>query len=223
MQSPNLATISNYCLTDQLEFVGGYNDRVETARIEFNTFIQDHKGLPGYRNFEIKPEDLPEINIPKIQKALICRRLERKEPNLVLADAIIYNTPIRQTLEELSRVNKGIRRFFPKGKNKVQNKKVKQITELLGKKWVLVNNLRADGIFSFRNPAAYILPTTMAGTYTGLTMDKLKGSFPLQTIAMGGMGLLISSLYSVMYLGQSNRDLPWKKAEDLDAKLDELF
>ena len=94
------------CLTTQLKYTEGYNDRLESARVEFNKIVQTYSQLPGFVEFQVGLEDIPIIDIKQKQRNLITDRL-KGDINYVLGDAVTGRKSISDTLTELSEVNEG--------------------------------------------------------------------------------------------------------------------
>ena len=79
-------------------------------------------------------------DVLKLQRELF----KKYEENPVLYDAIKGKQTIGESLEELSQINKGIRKILPWRKDKSHNKRLKQLGELVSEPY----HLRADGIFN---------------------------------------------------------------------------
>src|SRR3989344_4664972 len=172
-----------------------------------------------------------EIDVAELQKTI----LGRYEENQVLYDAIRRRQTIEESLEELGRVNKGIRKILPRRKNKNHNERLEQLGELISEPV----HLQASGIFTPDNlittcieimPLAfgaayltqrYLLPLDPAGL-SSETFQRIQYNYqvtiPLLFSAFGGLtfGLIQS-------VGRLDKLLPTKQAKYLDERVVEFY
>jgi len=160
-------------------------------------------------------KSLDQIDVPKTQREIF----REYEANPVLNDAVSGKQTITQGLEELAKVNKGIKRFLPHKKDEAQNEKVRQMEELVSG----IDDLRTRGIFYPDNAVAGAIE--MAGIVFGFTylFKKLFG------ISNSELGVRVITMLSpiIASLGGLALDrsdyLPKDEAKYLDEKVGELY
>ena len=86
------------------------NDRLRKRVFSFEDSLDEFRGEPGYK--EILINEIPTLNIDEIQ--IIFIRSYGK--NIVMRDALQQVKSIKESLLEISEVNKGVKKFLPRKK-----------------------------------------------------------------------------------------------------------
>ena len=171
-----------------------------------------------------------EIDVAELQKTI----LGRYEENQVLYDAIRRRQTIEESLEELGRVNKGIRKILPRRKNKGHNERLEQLGELVSEPLHLLtsgifapDNLITAGVEvgSLAFVGSYLMARYLFVPNPDLSPEQFQQVwYASQVIAprvgMVGMGLLAGIGATLLFRSGS---LPIKGAKYLDEKIVEFY
>ena len=171
-----------------------------------------------------------EMDVLKLQRTLF----RKYEKNPVLYDAIQGKQTIGESIEELSQINKGIRKILPWGVNEGHNKRLKQLGELVSEP----HYLHTRGIFMPDNLIMGGAETTaVIFGFWYLTSVLLKynpesGSLEEFQQAVNVWRVLMPTVMSVVYapIGalvanweRFKSPLPRDEAEYLDEKVIEFY
>ena len=106
-------------LYEKLTGIEQINESLKNEASKLNEFLN----LKDYEVYKHIVDSIPQVDIIKTQQSL----MEEYEKNPVFYDAIQKRLTIEESLMELSKINKGIRKFLPRMKNNAHNEKLKQI------------------------------------------------------------------------------------------------
>ena len=110
-------------LYEKLTGIEQINESLKNEASKLNEFLN----LKDYDVYKHIVDSIPQVDIIKTQQSL----MEEYEKNPVFYDTIQKRLTIEESLMELSRINKGIRKFLPRMKNKTHNERLKQIGRLI--------------------------------------------------------------------------------------------
>lgn len=229
-------------LVGKLREAEEFNDKIEQAKVGFLDDLRQYEKLPGYKpemergmvEAVAALENLPQIDVDEVQRYLITlTKKDYQSEGSVLNEAIMGRQTVEDTLEELSRVNKGVRRFTPRFKDEEHNERVEELHLLLEEDYLLQHAISTEGIFHPLNVVGGSLYGAMSGfglTYginlitSAQELSGLDSQTPLIEVAgymsliFGSIGVVIGSLSR-----SSNKDLPWNNAKYLDSRIKELL
>lgn len=142
------------------------------------------------------------------------------EGNPVFDDAIKGKQSLEESLDELTQINKGIRKILPWRKDRVHNERLSQLGELISEP----EHLRAKGIFIPNNVVSLGVfgETLVVGAcyamekINGLNYGELLSWAPAQSAVFLGVA-------GVMFNIQRLMPLPTQEARYLDAKIKEVY
>lgn len=136
------------------------NDTLKSRVRDLKTMFERFESLPGFEQF-VEIGEIPEINVPEYQREII----QKYQPNYFLNQALDGEKPIEKNLEELSKINKGIRKILPRRKNPEHNQKVESMEKLIG----MCRHLKAKGIFVLDNlVTGYVFGVGLTSIMTNL-------------------------------------------------------
>ncbi len=203
------------------------NERLKRLVDSARTSLKEFESLPGFSS--VLTEIPPQIDIFSVQKELI----KSYESNPVFYDAVSGKQSIEDSLNELSKVNKGIRKILPRVKNSVHNKRVNQIEELISG----TLGLRTYGIFAPDNlitagaeitamtfGTCYLLSRYLFAPNLNLSQEEFQQMMTIQQVILPTTISAISAPVMGMTLN-SPRFLsrPINEAKYLDAKVQEFY
>lgn len=213
-------------LYTQLKEVEGLNDKLNS---NISQFYESLKAIKNYTDVDISLENVPKIDVSAIQKRLIfdCSK------NPIIYDAIYNHKSLEETLNELSQVNKGVKKMLPRRKDEIHNEKLKQLGELIG----YPSQLECSGVFSPDNFATVAAGCTifafgfcyLFSKYVIMqSADITKEESELITYYFGFVAPTTVSVTAAPlagFLASSRRfgDLPIEEARYIDNKIKELF
>lgn len=209
-------------LVDKLRYVETYNKKLDSLVEEYNnTFI---KQFNLQDEFQITQEDIPYIDISRIQRDIIDRKL--KERNDVLKHAVQKRKSIEDSLYDLSRDNKGFLRFLPKYPDKEHNEKVDELIDLIGYRNIMESALYKNLFCLLTKPVISPFIFGTFGYMIGLcVVNIINFPKPVQNniiLAHSIFGFFQGALITTKVTSK-NENLPWKDAKYLDDKIKELF
>jgi len=130
-------------LYDRLEETDSLNENLGKTVKEANQNLEQFKGMQGYKDVSTPDSKVPTIDIESVQKGIFCEY----KGNSILQNALSGCKSIEQTVDELSQINKGIKRFLPHRKNKEHNQKCDELSDLMPERY----HLRTNGLLALDN------------------------------------------------------------------------
>lgn len=172
-----------------------------------------------------------QIDVIGLQRSL----LQSYEENPVFYDAIKGKMTIEDSLNELAQINKPVRRLFPRRKDKVHNRRIEQIGELITRSF----HLKTKGILGFDNFVG-VTAMTALGCYSlfNLTIPYVVNGLcgetnPIETqqfaIFMKNIITPVITLGTSPFMGvlaqieRSTGGLPTDEAKYLDDKIKDFY
>jgi hypothetical protein len=182
----------------------------------FQKVLGEYKKIPGFTSMELK--GYPEFNVPAYQKQI----MQNYEKNPVFMDSVNGKISIEDTLNELSVVNKGIRKYLPRRKNKSHNERIEQVGELVEKP----THLRKNGIFV---PDNFVTTFTEANAiFLPIVYGVFKEIDPSASFSQLIVPMLFSEIgpFAVSWGLQLNGRMGFgshEEAKYIDTKIEELY
>jgi hypothetical protein len=169
------------------------------------------------------------IDVPTLQRNLF----QRYEGNPVLYDAMHNKQTIEESLEELGRVNKGMRKILPWRKNKGHNQRLEQLGELVSKPY----HLHTDGITSPDNlitagaeftaiafGISYVLSKSLITPNPDMSPEEFQQTMHfLQVVVPTAMSVILAPSFGLIMNSRRFEGLPTNEAKYLDGKVQEFY
>ena len=200
------------------------NSKIRSNIDDFKEIMRPFEDLPGFLPISIN--EIPTIDIFETQRSL----LRNYEDNPIFYDAIHGKQSLSESLEELAEVNKGVRKFLPRRRNKAHNERIGQLGELISRP----NQLKAYGILALDNivsmavvlstitfGAAYLLNSFLSPE-SSATVDPEKQVYLNKVIEfyMPAITLALTiPLFGFDAYKKRSETLPFDQAKYLDGKI----
>jgi hypothetical protein len=210
------------------------NEYLEGTIANFNNYFRKYEGLPGFSHppHHISSEEIGFIDIPELQRQIIKKELQKEEKNLILEDAVNGKRSVKKTLEELSKINEGYKRWLPRRKNDEHNIMIDYMSNLIGDDYLdLLKSLKANGTGHIDNPFTYGAYGLLGGELMYGALLVIEAFAPLTETSLDELGIFawivgLSGLVLAsfgMVLRQPNDKNLLKRAEYIDRKIEELL
>lgn len=187
--------------------------------------------IEGYRfntNYDLvlfDLEKLPKVDFTDFRRDLILSRIQPPFVNPILQSAIGGHQSVEHTLEELSEINKGYKRFFKKPKKEGQNQLVWHMQNLIGCRGIEPNNILVNSLSVHDHPVDSLnlsVYGTLAGTALGIGLFATGLAVPAAIVYTTAVGLATGAGFSLATI-RSNNALPWEEARYLDNQIDKYI
>ena len=210
------------------------NEYLENTIENFNRSFSKYEGLPGFSHppYHISSEEIGFIDIPEVQRQIIKKELQKEEKNLILEGAVNGKRSVKKTLEELSKINEGYRRWLPRKNHNEHNAMVEHMKDLIGdRNLYILDSLKANGTGKIDNPftcGAYFLlvgEIMCAGIFALMAIEPPKETI-LEPLGIFALTVGLSGLVGAscgMVLRQPNDKNLLTRAEYIDNKIEELL
>ena len=208
-------------LYEKLTGIEQINESLKNEASKLNEFLN----LKDYEVYKHIVDSIPQVDIIKTQQSL----MEEYEKNPVFYDTIQKRLTIEESLMELSRINKGIRKFLPRMKNKTHNERLKQIGRLISEPAYLEASgiLTPDNIITTGIESSIII----SGLF-GFSFLFLKDFLPSDISSemyrqlsnfVDTYTFLTVPILSLVMNASRFKSLPINEAEYLDEKIKEFY
>ena len=208
-------------LYEKLTGIEQINESLKNEASKLNEFLN----LKDYEVYKHIVDSIPQVDIIKTQQSL----MEEYEKNPVFYDAIQKRLTIEESLMELSKINKGIRKFLPRMKNKTHNERLKQIGRLISEPAYLEASgiLTPDNIITTGIESSIII----SGLF-GFSFLFLKDFLPSDISSemyrqlsnfVDTYTFLTVPILSLVMNASRFKSLPINEAEYLDEKIKEFY
>ena len=195
------------------------NERLNAKADDFNSYLRKLCSLPGFHEIHLR---VPEIDVREVQRGII----KKFEKNLVLCEAMTGRQSIEDSLSELAKVRRPVRRLFPIAKNKAHNERLEQIGELIG----YPRQLRTNGILAPDNFFSGVAMTTAMAFGAGYLISKIAFVQPIDAELMSlfrnelpiAMSLVMAPLGGMAF-HITGENLPIGAARYVDSKVQEFY
>lgn len=212
----------------QLKEAETFNDIIERDAEKFLASLSKFEGLPGYSKISLGK--LPQIDIAKVQKNL----MKKYENNPVFYDAIQGTKTVEESLNELARVNKGIRKILPRRKDTAHNDRISQLGELITEP----NYLRSNGIWMPDNIVSTAIEVTglvflasnlftrliIPETDVNIDPEELARDLEIYQVFMPAMiSEIMAPLMGFITNARRFSELPTEEVKYIDLKIEEFY
>ncbi|HYD02753.1 MAG TPA: hypothetical protein VEC16_00485 [Alphaproteobacteria bacterium] len=215
--------------------LSGYDRGFNSILIDVESDLENintERNAKKYDFDSLKHEyDLLSKEIDSVSKKTYTSIMRKYEKNPVFHDAIKGKISINETLEELSKVNYGIRKLLPRRKNPVHNARLDQLSELIDKHY----GLRCQGILYPDNfvttfaeilGAGLVLSNMIAtGHFVDVNTDNARSVYLLRTIMPLSIGAILGTVAGIA-TSEGRFQSPEKfsnQAKFIDEKINQFY